>query len=105
MDKAADVFSCFATDSRPILVDGEPAVVDIELTTDKPVFLKPYPMSPKMSKVLDEKIQELLDKDEIVPVTSPYNIPLLLTHHNSENKHVEFEKRKFRLCLDIAQGG
>ena len=101
MDKVGDVFSCFATDSRPILVDGEPAVVDIELTTTKPIFIKPYVLSPKMSEVLDAKIDELLEKDEIIEIDSPYNIPLLLTHHNSENKHVEFDKRKFRLCLDM----
>ena len=101
MDKVADVFSCYSTDSRHILVDGQPAIVDIELTSDKPVFLKPYPLSPKMSEVLDSKIEELLAQDLIVEISSPYNIPILLTHHNSENKHVEFEKRKFRLCLDF----
>jgi len=54
-----------------------------------------------MTKVLDDKIDEMLDKNEIVEVDSPYNIPILLTHHNSENKHIAFEDRKFRLCLDL----
>ena len=101
MDKVADVFSCYTTDSRHILVDGLPAIVDIDLVDDRPIFLKPYPLSPKMSEVLDSKIDELLSKDEICQVESCWNTPLLLTHHNSENKHVAFEKRKFRLCLDF----
>ena len=54
-----------------------------------------------MSKVLDEKIDEMLEKDEIVQVDSPFNTPILLTHHNSENKHIAFEDCKFRLCLDL----
>ncbi len=91
MDKVADVFSCYTTDSRHILVDGLPAIVDIDLVDDRPIFLKPYPLSPKMSEVLDSKIDELLSKDEICQVESSWNTPLLLTHHNSENKHVAFE--------------
>ena len=101
MDRFVNIFSCKKTDCRPIYIDGKPVEVDIELTTDKPVFLKSYPTPDKMSKVLDQKIDELLERDEIVQVDSPYNTPILLTHHNSENKHIAFENRKFRLCLDL----
>ena len=101
LDKYKNLLSCYATDCRPILVDGEPAVVDIELTTDKPIFIKPYVVSNKMSEILDKKIEEMLDRDEIVEIDSPYNIPILLTHHNSENKHIPFELKKFRMCLDL----
>ena len=101
LDEFRNLLSCNATDCRPILVDGEPAIVDIKLTTDKPIFIKPYPMASRMVEVLDAKITEMLDRDEIVEVDSPYNIPVLLTHHNSENKHVAFESRKWRMCLDL----
>jgi len=75
--------------------------VDIQLTTDKPIHTKPYPMNPKMVEVLERMIDDLLARDEIVEVTSPYNMPVLLTHHNSSNKHIPFEKRKWRMCLDV----
>ena len=59
-DEFKNLLSCYSTDCRPILVDGEPAVVDIELTTDKPIFIKPYPMASRMAEVLDKKIEEML---------------------------------------------
>ena len=101
LDRYTNILSCRKTDCRPIYIDGKPVEVDVQLSTDKPIFIKPYPIADRMSKVLDAKIDEMLDKDEIVEVDSPYNIPILLTHHNSENKHIAFEDRKFRLCLDL----
>jgi hypothetical protein len=101
LDEFKNLLSCHSTDCRPILVDGEPAVVDIKLTTDKPIFTKPYPMASRMSEVLDKKIEEMLDRGEICQVTSPYNMPVLLTHHNAENKHIPFEERKWRIVLDV----
>ena len=101
LDRFVNILSCRKTDCRPIYIDGKPVEVDIELMTEKPIFIKPYTTADRMSKVLDEKIDEMLDKNEIVQVDSPYNIPILLTHHNSENKHIAFEDRKFRLCLDL----
>ena len=101
LDRYTNILSCRKTDCRPIYIDGKPVEVDVDLSTDKPIFIKPYPVADRMTKVLDAKIDEMLDKDEIVEVDSPYNIPILLTHHNSENKHIAFEDRKFRLCLDL----
>jgi len=101
MDKFVNLFSTRKTDCRPIYIDGKPVEVDINLTTDQPVFIKPYPIADRMAKVLDDKIDELISRDEIVQIDSPYNTPILLTHHNSENKHIAFEDKKFRLCLDL----
>ncbi len=101
LDRYSNILSCHKTDCRPIYLDEKQVEVDIELTTDKPIFIKPYPMAEKMIKVLDAKIDEMLEKGEIVEIESPYNVPILLTHHNSENKHIDFENKKFRLCLDL----
>ena len=101
LDRYTNILSCHKTDCRPIYLDEKQVEVDIELTTDKPIFIKPYPIAEKMIKVLDSKIDEMLEKGEIVEVESPYNVPILLTHHNSENKHIDFDKKKFRLCLDL----
>ncbi len=101
MDKYKRLFSCYATDCRPIYCDGKVVEVDIDLTTDKPIFIKSFPMSHRMSEVLDKKLDELIDRREIVEIQSPYNIPVLLAAHNSSSKHVPFEQRQFRLCLDL----
>jgi hypothetical protein len=101
LDRYSNILSCHKTDCRPIYLDEKQVEVDIELTTDKPIFIKPYPIAEKMIKVLDSKIDEMLEKGEIVEIESPYNVPILLTHHNSENKHIDFDKKKFRLCLDL----
>ena len=100
-DEFKNLLSCYSTDCRPILVDGEPAVVDIELTTDKPIFIKPYPMASRMAEVLDKKIEEMLGRNEIVEVTSRFNVPLLLTHHNSANKNVDFDDKSWRVVCDL----
>ena len=101
MDEHVNLFSCNNNDCRPLIFDGKPAVVSVQLATDKPIYTKPYSINPKMVEVLEKMIDDLLSRDEIVEVTSPYNMPVLLTHHNSSNKHIPFEKRKWRMCLDV----
>ena len=101
MDDNEDLFAYPDTKTRFILDGDKIAVCDIELKTDDPIFIKPYPLAPRMAKVLDSKLDELLSRGEISRVESNYNSPILLTHHNSENKNVAFEQKKFRLCVDL----
>ena len=100
LDKHQNCISYFPTDGRPLIFDGKPVEVDIKLITDRPVFLKPYPITGRMVQILDAKLDELLSRNEIIPIESKYNMPILLTHHNSENKHVDFKDRKWRLVVD-----
>ena len=100
LDKHQNCISYYPTDGRPLIFDGKPVEVDIKLITDRPVFLKPYPITGRMVQVLDAKLDELLSRNEIIPIESKYNMPILLTHHNSENKHVDFKDRKWRLVVD-----
>ena len=100
LDKHINLLSFYPTDGRPIIIDGKPVEIDIKLSTDKPIFLKPYPVVGKMVEVLDSKLDELIARQEIRPVDSKYNMPILLTHHNSQNKHVDIADKKFRLVID-----
>jgi Reverse transcriptase (RNA-dependent DNA polymerase). len=100
LDKHTNLLSFYPTDGRPIIIDGKPVEIDIKLSTDKPIFLKPYPVVGKMVEVLDAKLDELISRQEIRPVESKYNMPILLTHHNSQNKHVDIADKKFRLVID-----
>jgi len=100
LDKHQNCISYYPTDGRPLIFDGKPVEVDIKLITDKPIFLKPYPITGRMVQILDAKLDDLLSRNEIIPIESKYNMPILLTHHNSENKHIDFQDRKWRLVVD-----
>jgi len=95
------VFSYYASDCRPVLLHGKPAVVDISLTTDEPIFMKPYMVNGAAVDMLDAKLDELIEKNEIHPIESKYNVAIILTHHNSSQKHVEGKDKKVRLVLDM----
>ena len=102
MDSHYDLFAFNKNHISKFIKDGDQyAICDMELKTEKPIFTKSYPLSSKMAEVLDEKIDELLARDEIERVVSDYNSPILLVAHNSDNKHKEFKDKKFRLCLDL----
>ena len=100
LDKHVNTLSYYPSDGRPIILDGKPVEVDLKLITDKPIFLKPYPITGRMVQVLDDKLDELISRKEIIPIESKYNMPILLTHHNSENKHTDFKDKKWRLVVD-----
>ena len=102
MDSHYELFAFNKNHKTKFIQDGDkPAICDMELKTDRPIFTKSYPLSSKMASVLDEKIDELLARDEIERVVSDYNSPILLVAHNSDNKHKDFKDKKFRLCLDL----
>jgi hypothetical protein len=101
LDKHRMVISYFDNNCRPVLFRGKPAVVDVDLTTDEPIFMKPYMVSGVAVDMLDSKIDELLERNEIHPIESKYNVAIILTHHNSSQKHVEGQSKKVRMVLDL----
>ena len=101
LDKHVNVISYHASDCRPVLLHGKPAIVDISLTTDEPIFMKPYMVSGAAVDALDRKLDELIEKNEIHPIESKYNVAIILTHHNSSQKHVDGTDKKVRLVLDM----
>ena len=38
--------------------------------------------------IMDNKLNELVGSNEIMQIDSAYNMPVLLTHHNSSNKNI-----------------
>jgi len=101
LDKHSNLFSYYPDNSRPLSLHGRPVVLDVELTTDIPVFMKPYTCFGSQIDMLDDKLTELLEKNEIHDIDSKYNIAVILTHHNSSQKHVQGTQKKVRLCLDM----
>ena len=99
MDKCKDLFACNSDVRRPILDNGNIAVLDFNLVTDKPIFIKPYPINPKLTEILDKKIDEFLERRDIVPIESRYNTPVLLVPHASKDKNKPEHEKEFRLVL------
>ena len=56
-------------------------------------------MGPSVDKT-DKKLDEIVGRNEIMQIDSPYNMPVLLTHHFSSNKHFDPSKKKYRLFVD-----
>jgi hypothetical protein len=68
-------------------MDGDkPAVLDFELTTDSPIFSKPYPLNARMTEIMDTKTDDILRRGNIVTIDSPYNSPVLLVPHSSKDQ-------------------
>ena len=101
LDNHTMTISYFDSNCRPVLHKGKPAVVDISLTTDEPLFMKPYMVNGVAVDMLDNKIDELLERNEIHPIESKYNVAIILTHHNSSQKHVDGAAKKVRMVLDL----
>jgi hypothetical protein len=101
LDKHRNVLSYYPTDCRPVLLHGKPATIDIQLTTDKPIFSKPYPLVGPGVDICDNKLDTLLFNNEIHEIDSKYNVAIILTHHNSSQKHVEGFDKLCRLVLDL----
>lgn len=66
--------SCFSNEP------GSTTLIEhvIELTTDEPVRVKPYPVSYAMQDQVKKEVESLIDGGLIEPSTSPYCSPLLL---------------------------
>ena len=80
--------------------EGKPAVVDVELTNYELIFLKPFMSMGPSIDIMDNKLAELVGRNKIMQIESPYNMPVLLTHHNSPNKYIDSSKKKYRLVVD-----
>ena len=101
LDKHVNLISYYPDNSRPLSISGRPVVVDIELNTSIPIFMKPYYTHGVQTDMMDDKLTELLEKGEIHMVESKYNIAVIITHHNSSQKHVQGPLKKVRVCLDL----
>ncbi len=38
--------------------------------------------------IMDNKLDELVGNNEMMQIDSPYNMPAILTHHNSSKKYI-----------------
>ena len=101
MDKYIDIFACSSNVRRPIMDGDKIAVLDFDLITDRPIFVKPYPLNPKLTEVLDQKIDEFLERGDIIAIDSPYNSPVLLVPHSSKDKTKSANEKEYRLVLDL----
>ena len=101
LDKHINVLSFYPTDGRPVFLNGEPVVVDVKLKTNEPIFIKPFPATGTAVDVMDSKLDEMIARDEIRPIESPYNMPIILTHHNSANKYLDSKDKKVRMVVDL----
>ena len=75
-------------------------MVDVELTNYELIFLKPFMSMGPSIDIMDNKLAELVGRNKIMQIESPYNMPVLLTHHNSPNKYIDSSKKKYRLVVD-----
>ena len=64
----------------------------IELTTDSPVRLKPYPIPYHVESVIAKEVKSMLEGNIIEPSSSPYSSPIVL---------VRKPDKSVRFCLDF----
>ena len=72
MDKYIDIFVCSSEVRRPVMDGDSKAVLDFDLIHEHPIFVKPYPLNPKLTEILDQKLDEFLERGDIVAIDSPY---------------------------------
>ena len=102
MDTHGDLFACDPAMRRPILEDGKPAIFDFDLIDDKPIFTRPYPVPPKLIGVLEAKLQQFMDRGDIIQIESEYNNPILMVPHNSKAKNSSGgDETTYRLVMDL----
>ena len=102
LDKHVNVFSYHATDCRPVLLHGKPAVADIILKHNEPIYQKPFPLNGAAVEIMDEKLTELFDRNELVIIESRYNMAVMLVNHNSSQKYADgTQKKKVRMVIDV----
>ena len=101
LDKHVNTLSYHATDCRPVLLHGKPAVVDVQLKTKKPIFMKPFMVNGAAVEQMDKKLLDLYNKGQITPIESPYNTAVIFTHHNSSQKNIKGIDKLVRLVLDV----
>ena len=101
LEEYKEIYAYDKLDYKFILDGDEEAKFDLELTVDYPVFTKPFPLSGPMLKILEQKIDELLEANMIKMVDSQYNSPIFLVPHNSAQKLLPPEERRYRIVVDL----
>ena len=66
----------------------------VELTTSKPIHVKPYPMPYAKRKEVSEEIEKMLKVGIIEPSSSPYNSPIVMVKKKDGSN---------RFCVDFRQ--
>ena len=68
------------------------AEAHIEVTTDKPVFTRQYPFSPKNREIAKAEVKKLYDAGVLEETFSEYNSPILLVRKKDST---------YRICIDL----
>ena len=50
MDQYKDIFACSSEVRRPVMDGDKIAVLDFDLVTNRPIFVKPYLFTPNLPK-------------------------------------------------------
>jgi len=84
----------------------------VKLTTDKPVYRKPYPIPYALSEKVQQEINDMLNLGIIEPTTSPYAAPIVVlkkkdsslrvcVDYRELNKITEFDPRPMPRIYDV----
>ncbi|XP_070203545.1 uncharacterized protein [Littorina saxatilis] len=65
---------------------------ELKLTTQKPVYVKPYPLPHSQVETVKEEVRKMLKMGVIEPSVSPYNAPVVLTKKKDDS---------IRFCIDF----
>lgn len=68
----------------------------IQLTTDKPIFVRQYPLPQIHREEINKQVNKLLEEGIIEPSVSAFNNPILLVPKKSNDN-----EKKFRLVVDF----
>lgn len=71
------------------------ASLHIELTTSKPIYTPPRPLSKTKVEYLEKQVKEMLHQNIIEPSESPYNSPVVIVEYK-DNKEPRF-------CVDYSR--
>ena len=101
LDKNTELYAYDKLDYKYVLDGDKEALFDLDLSVNHPIFTKAFPLSGPMLNILETKIDELLDANMIKQVDSQWNSPLFLVPHNSAQKLLPPDKRKYRIVVDL----
>uniref|UniRef100_A0A8D2N1N3 ribonuclease H n=1 Tax=Zonotrichia albicollis TaxID=44394 RepID=A0A8D2N1N3_ZONAL len=77
------------------VIEQQRPIQKLKWKTDKPVDVKPWPLSKQKIKVLEELVEEQLKKGHIVETMSPWNSSVFVTQ--------KADKKRWRLLHDLRQ--
>lgn len=73
---------------------------NISLTSDRPVYVRPYRYSQEKKKIINEQVQEMLARDVITPSTSPYNAPIIIAKKKDGRNRFCVDYRKLNAVTE-----